>query len=192
MAVELDPEFDEKKAFWTGFIIAARANVDGISAYCREHDVPSKRYYHWFKRLRPEHPEWQDLKVGAGMKKKKAKKPNTEVTERATRRRFSATEKLRILRAVEAAPKGEVASILRREGVYASHLVNWRKEFQESDLEPKKRGPKANPLNGEMRKLKAQNERLEKKLEQANRLIELQKKVSEILGVTLEQLNEED
>jgi transposase len=184
--------YDQEKAYWTEFIDAARKNVGGVREYLREHGITSKQYYRKFSQLRPEHPEWHHLLKGVRVKKKIKQKPRTEVMERATRRRFSAAEKLRILRAVEAAPKGQVASILRREGVYASHLVNWRKEFEESELEPKKRGPKANPLTSEVRKLKAQNERLEKKLEQANRLIELQKKVSEILGVTLEQLDEED
>jgi transposase-like protein len=184
--------FDEEKEFWTDFIEAARANAEGVAAYLRQHGVSKKQYYFRFQRLRSEHPEWEDLFRGGRVTKRKKQKPATEVGERATRRKFSAAEKLRILRAVEVAPKGQVASILRREGVYASHIVNWRKELEQADLEPKKRGPKENPLTSEVQKLKAQNERLEKKLEQANRIIELQKKVSEILGVTLEQSGEED
>jgi transposase len=187
-------EFDQqegKKAQWTKTINAARAHVDGVYAYCRKHGVSKKQYYVWFARLRAEHPDWQNIRRGARVKKK-AKKPPTEVTERASRRRFSAAEKRRIMQAADAAPRGEVAAILRREGIYASHLVNWRREAEQSDLIAKKRGPKANPLLSENRKLKAQNERLEKKLEQANRLIDLQKKVSEILGVTLDKLDDED
>jgi transposase len=187
-------EFDEpedSRSNWTKTIIAARKYVHGVSAYCEEHGVSKKKYYVWFARLRAEHPDWQNIRRRARVKKK-GKKPPTEVTERATRRRFSAAEKRRILQDVDAAPKGEVAAILRREGIYASHLVSWRREAEQSDLNAKKRGPKANPLLSEMRKLKAQNERLEKKLEQANRLIDLQKKVSEILGVTLDKLDDED
>jgi transposase len=180
----------DSRSDWTNTIIAAREHAYGVSAYCREHGVSKKRYYFWFARLRAEHPDWQNIRRGPV--KKKDKKPPTEVTERATRRRFSAAEKRRILQDVGAAPKGEVAAILRREGIYASHLVNWRREAEQLELNAKKRGPKANPLLSEMRKLKAQNERLEKKLEQANRLIDLQKKVSEILGVTLDKFEDED
>src|SRR4051812_23478216 len=85
----------------------------------------------------------------------------TEVTAKPKRRRFSAQEKLRILKEVDACTKpGEQGALLRREGLYSSHLVDWRRARERGDLvalEPKKRGRKpvaVNPLEKEVVELK--------------------------------------
>ena len=113
-----------------------------------------------------------------------AEKPETEVSEKPKRRTFTAAYKKRILEEVDAAAPGTIAVILRREGLYSSHLTKWRADRDRNQT--KKRGPKANPLTDENRRLKADNARLQKKLNQANEIIELQKKVSEILGIAQE------
>jgi len=125
--------------------------------------------------------------------------PDPEVVERPVRRRFTADYKHRILTEVDAAADtGTVGRILRREGLYSSHLTSWRKKREQSQrtaLEPKKRGPKPtpkNPLQAENAKLARENARLNKKLRRAELIIDLQKKVSQILGITLPVLEESD
>lgn len=113
-------------------------------------------------------------------------KPETEVVEKPVRRSFTRAYKMNILKEVDAAPSGTIGSILRREGLYSSHLVKWRAEREERGLSSKKRGPKKNPLTGEVKRLRQENKRLEKRLLQANEIIDLQKKISKILGITLE------
>ena len=123
--------------------------------------------------------------------------PNPEVVEHPTRRRFSADYKRTILAEVDTNPDS-VGKILRREGLYSSHLTAWRKlrdKGQLAALEPKRRGPKPSvdrPTQLENAKLKRENARLNKKLRKAELIIDLQKKVSQILGVTLPALEETD
>jgi transposase-like protein len=184
-----------RERYWTKIILEARAYPAGITAYCRDKNVSQNNYYHWFKRLRVSHPEWHDLanKPGTGQERKASPKkmqPKTEVVEKARRRRFTAGYKAKVLDEIDGASNGQVAAILRREGLYSSHLQNWRTERDVRALEPKKRGPKVNPLANENKKLKADNARLERKLEKANMLIELQKKVAQILGTTLQESDE--
>lgn len=185
----------ERESYWVDIINEARRYKDGVTAYCRDYNISKNNYYAWFKTLRPKYLEWKkDLPHSRSKKKKtrRKKSPETEVTAKATRRQFSASEKARILEEADRTPKGQIGELLRREGIYSSHLQKWRRERESGSLEPKKRGPEANPLNAENRKLRAQNERLEKKLKQAEQIIELQKKVSDILGVTLEPIEFED
>ncbi len=125
--------------------------------------------------------------------------PDPEVVERPVRRHFTANYKQRILAEVDAAADtGTIGRILRREGLYSSHLASWRKtrdQSQRSALEPKRRGPKPspkNPLQAENAKLTRENVRLNKKLRRAELIIDLQKKVSQILGITLPVLEESD
>jgi transposase-like protein len=115
------------------------------------------------------------------------------------RRRFTAAYKQRILAEVEAAAgRGAVGRILRREGLYSSQLTTWRKARANSEraaLAPKKRGPKpvpANPLQAEHTQLQRENARLHKKLHTAELMIDLQKKVSQLLGITLPVLEQND
>lgn len=110
-------------------------------------------------------------------------KPDPEVPERAARRRFTAEEKLRILAETDKAPQGEVAAILRREGIYSSQLATWRHQRKVGALAglSKRRGPKADPLLAENAKLRRQNEKLRKDLEAARLVIDVQKEVSRLL-----------
>lgn len=190
----------EREAYWVGVIDEARRYRDGVTAYCRDCNISKNNYYSWFRRLRPKHSNWKDdLSHNPPKQKKKKqpqpgakKQPETEVLEKATRRIFSPAEKARILKAADEASPGQLGALLRKEGIYASHLQKWRIERATSTLEPKKRGPVANPLTAENRKLKVQNERLLKRLKQAEQIIDIQKKVSEILGVTLQPIQFED
>jgi transposase len=117
--------------------------------------------------------------------------PDPSVDAKAKRRRFTAEYKLRILREVERAKgTGEVGAILRREGLYSSHLVQWR---QQRDRVAKaglvrKRGPKPRREDPRIKKLEREKARLERKLRTAEIIIEYQKKVSELLGIPLKPL----
>jgi len=178
----------ERAAYWTDIIEEARACKRGITAFCIERDLEKENYYQWFRKLRTEHPEWVDLNKGFKNAKKKSKvaspkRPGPEVSDKAKRRTFSLAEKERILAATDNASATERAAILRREGVYAPQLRRWRYESKQKTLEPKKRGPVANPLTAEVRLLTEKNERLQKKLNHAEKIIEVQKKISEILGI---------
>lgn len=117
---------------------------------------------------------------------------DVEVMAKAKRRRFTAQDKLRVLEEVDAATEsGAVGAILRREGLYSSHLAEWRRARAAGELEglaPKKRGPKpvpANPLAKENAELKRALEKAELRAKRAEALVELQKKVSELLGIQL-------
>jgi transposase-like protein len=118
--------------------------------------------------------------------------PDPEVVPRAKRRRFSAEYKLRILEEAEAcSERGQIGSLLRREGLYSSHLTTWRQQREQGQLEalsPKKRGRKPSvdeALAKELAELKRENQRLENRLQQAETIIEVQKKLSGLLGLTL-------
>jgi transposase len=111
----------------------------------------------------------------------------TEVVPKAKRRRFSAAYKLRILREYEACHEpGQKGALLRREGLYSSNLVTWRRQREQgglSGLASKKRGRKADPQVAEIARLERENERLRTRLHQAELIIEVQKKVSQILAL---------
>lgn len=113
--------------------------------------------------------------------------PNPEVTPKAKRRTFSAEYKLRILDEARACrTPGERGGLLRREGLYSSHLTHWRRELREgafAGLKPKKRGRKSDPLAAENAQLKREIARLQAKLERAETIIEVQKKLSQLLGL---------
>lgn len=120
--------------------------------------------------------------------------PDPEVPAKATRRRFTAEYKLRILKEADACTRpGEVGALLRREGLYTSHLTAWRKQRETGALKglaPKRRGRKASPRDTvaeELTKLRRENERLQQKLRAAETIIAAQKKVSEMLGIPLAQ-----
>jgi len=120
-----------------------------------------------------------------------------EVMAKATRRRFSAEYKLRILREAEAcAQPGEIGGLLRREGLYFSNLRTWRAQRQAGELgglAPKKRGPapKAkNPLTAKVAALEREVTRQQARAERAEALVELQKKVAELLGTPLPRTGE--
>jgi transposase-like protein len=111
-----------------------------------------------------------------------------EVLPRAKRRQFSAEYKLRILEEADACTKrGQIGALLRREGLYSSHLSKWRQQRalgQLKGLSPKKRGRKApDPADAELARLRRENERLRSRLEQAEIIIDVQKKLSRLLGL---------
>ena len=114
-------------------------------------------------------------------------RPDPEVLEKARRRRFTAEYKASVLREYEATPKGERGALLRREGLYSSHISKWQEDrnaAQRQALEPRKRGPKPKPQpDPEVVALRKQVARLEHQLQRAQKVIEVQKKISEILGV---------
>jgi transposase len=113
--------------------------------------------------------------------------PDPQVTPKAKRRTFPPEYKLRILdEAVACTRPGERGALLRRERLYSSHLTHWRRELQAgalAGLKPKKRGPKADPLAAENAALRRENARLQAKLERAETIIAVQKKLSDLLGL---------
>lgn len=124
---------------------------------------------------------------------------STEVSARARRRRFSASEKARIVREADACTeRGAIGALLRREGVYASNLASWRKQLRENGaqgLAPKKRGPAPKPKSSAREiELERANRKLEKQLAKSKLIIEFQKKVHELLGIPLKHhgLDEDD
>ena len=114
-----------------------------------------------------------------------------EVPAKAKRRLFTAQYKQEILAESEVcSEEGAIGELLRREGLYSSHLTTWRRQREEGTLQaltPKKRGrkPTLNPLTEENRQLRNENVRLARRLEQAELIIDVQKKVSALLGITL-------
>jgi len=128
-----------------------------------------------------------------------APRPNPEVVADARRRTFTATYKLRILAEADAAAAqpGAIGALQRREGLYSSHLVTWRRERQAGILQgltPHKRGPKSKrtPQVEEMEKLRRENQRLTEQLRKAEIVIDVQKKVGALLGWPLPQAESEE
>ncbi len=119
---------------------------------------------------------------------REAPRPNPEVVARAKRRRFTGEYKQRILTQTDRAKgSGEIGAVLRREGLYSSHLTKWRREREDGitdGLTPQKRGPKSktNPVTIENQKLRRDNERLADRLRKAEIVIDVQKKVAMLLG----------
>ncbi len=120
-----------------------------------------------------------------------------EVLAKATRRRFSAEYKLKILREAEACTQsGAIGALLRREGLYSSNLTTWRAQRERGELlglAPKRRGPapKArNPLATKVAALEREVTRYKARAERAEALVELQKKVAEFLGTELQRNGE--
>ena len=123
--------------------------------------------------------------------------------ERPKRRTFTAEYKLRILdevdRAVSARLPGRVGEILRREGLYSSHLAEWRRERRQGALAAmaaSKRGRRPtvrrDALASENEKLRKQNAQLQKRLAQAELIIDVQKKASQMLGIPLKSVDDEE
>jgi transposase len=113
--------------------------------------------------------------------------PDPEVRPKTKHRRFSAEYKKRILdEAATCTQRGELGALLRREGLYSSLLTQWRRQQAQgalAGLAPKKRGPKPDPQAEEIARLRRENERLQERLQKAETIIEVQKKVSQLLGV---------
>lgn len=117
-------------------------------------------------------------------------RPDPQVPERPVRRRFTAGYKLQVVQQADACNKlGDIGRLLRREGLYSSHLTSWRRQRERGSLDgltPNKRGrkvSKCNPLLPEVERLRKENEQLTNRLKQAELIIEVQKKVSQLLGI---------
>jgi transposase-like protein len=109
--------------------------------------------------------------------------PETEVIVTAQRRQYTTEYKERILAEIDQAREpGAVGAILRREGLYSQLISKWRAQRKAGFPGTGQRGPQANPQAGEIARLKRENERLRTKLERAETIIEVQKKVSLLLG----------
>jgi transposase len=115
--------------------------------------------------------------------------PDPEIGSKAVRRKFTAAYKRRILQEADKGDPGAIAGLLRREGLYSSHLTTWRRQRESGEiagLEPRKRGKKPvpkNPLRVEVQQLTRENQRLQKRLKQAEMIIDVQKKLCEMLGL---------
>jgi len=116
-------------------------------------------------------------------------RPDPQVLEKPTRRRFTAQYKRRILEEADACSQpGQIGALFRREGLYSSLLSAWRRERDKAlseGLGPRKRGRRAgkNPLAERVARLERDNARLRRELEQAKLIIDIQKKTSQLLGI---------
>ena len=125
-------------------------------------------------------------------KRKRTVAAAPELSDRPRRRTFTVQTKLRVLAETDAAADvGGIGAILRREGLYSSILTDWRR-LRDSGalgaLTPAKRGPKRavlNPLAAELARARRENARLGRRLEHAEAIIEVQKKVAALLGIPL-------
>jgi len=121
--------------------------------------------------------------------KDKSQVPDPEVVPRAKRRRYTAEYKLRIVEEADRCSEpGEIGALLRREGIYSSHLSKWRRQRAEGQLQvlaERKRGRKAQEQRvKEVEELRRENERLQVRVQQAELIIEVQKKLSQLLGLS--------
>lgn len=146
-------------------------------------------------------PEWRDdersesSRNGGGLTSANSKEndsssePNPEVSEKPVRRSFSPSYQARIVREADACTeKGQISALLRREGLYSSQLFEWRKKYRrgaQAALQGKKRGRKSTKTSEEKEidRLKKQVASLEKQLHQAETIIDVQKKISDLLGI---------
>jgi transposase-like protein len=112
--------------------------------------------------------------------------PDPEVPAKARRRGFTTEYKLSILRETDACKHpGEIGALLRREGLYSSHLTLWRKQRAQGILGSRRRGPKPTRPDPHTLELERENRRLKKQLQRAQTIIDVQKKVSTLLGIPL-------
>lgn len=119
-----------------------------------------------------------------------------EVLEKPVRRKFTAAYKLKIVEAAARCTEiGQIGALLRREGLYSSHLSTWRNQQQQGQLqalEDNKRGRKATipqPVKKELEQLRRENQRLRQKMQQAELIIDIQKKASQLMGISLNPAN---
>ena len=110
--------------------------------------------------------------------------PDPQVVPKAERRRFSAEYKLRILAEADRCTEhGQMGALLRREGLYSSHLTTWRRQRDQGTLSGK-RGRKSDPQAAEIKRLEQENERLRTRLARAEHIIDVQKKLAQLLGTS--------
>lgn len=122
--------------------------------------------------------------------------PDPGVDERPKRRRFTAEYKLRILRDADRCKPGELGALLRREGLYSSHLTAWRQQrdrIAQAGLAARRRGPKASTVvDPRVKQLERENAKLQRRLARAELMLEIQKKASEMLGIPLRRLDDDE
>ncbi len=194
-----------KEKYWAKIIEAARRYPKGVTEYCRVMNVSKDNYYQWFKRLRAQHPEWHDLtnrpevistNTASGYLREKRtttseadgnnERPDTEVAVRTQRRKWTASDRARVLEETDNLSGPDLAAAIRREGLYVHTLNKWRTQRDLLKIATeKKTSAKGNPLSAENKKLKEENARLQKRLQKATEIIDLQKKISEVLGIAL-------
>ena len=123
-------------------------------------------------------------------------KIETEVVAKAKRRQYTAEYKLQILQELdESQGREEAGALLRREGLYSSLVGKWREQRERgslSKLSGQRRGPKADPNAAELVRLQRENKRLQGRLERAELIIEVQKKVVQLVGTSVTETNEAD
>ena len=127
-----------------------------------------------------------------------AGRPATEVTAKAKRRRFTAEEKRRVLQAAAACTqRGELGALLRREGLYSSHLMKWREQAERGQiagLTPRRRGPEPKVVDARDQQLAEQQRliaKLTRRVQRAEAIIDVQKKLSQVLGIALPPIDDE-
>ena len=122
----------------------------------------------------------------------KAARPDPEVLEKPVRRQFTAAYKLEMVQAADRCTElGQIGALLRREGLYSSQLSTWRNQRQQGQLQAladNKRGCKAtipHPVQQELAQLRRENQQLRHKMQQAELIIDIQKKASQLMGISL-------
>jgi transposase len=124
------------------------------------------------------------LGVTNGNRRAMTQVPDPQVVPKAERRRFSAEYKLSILaEADRCTERGRIGALLRREGLYSSHLTAWRQQREQGTL-GQKGGRKPDPQAAEIKRLQRENERLRTRLERAEHIIDVQKKLAQLLGTS--------
>ena len=126
----------------------------------------------------------------------RAADPDPKVSATVQRRRFTAEYRLRILAQADACKKrGDVGALLRREGLYSSLLTKWRRQRETGalrEMRGRRRGPTPRAVDPRVQQLETENRRLQRKLQRAETIITLQKKVAEILGIPLTPLDDDE
>jgi transposase-like protein len=124
------------------------------------------------------------LGMANGSRPTMTQEPDPQVVPKAERRRFSAEYKLRILTEADRCTEhGQIGALLRREGLYSSHLTTWRRQRDQGTL-GQKRGRKPDPQAAEIKRLQRENEQLRVRLERAEHIIDVQKKLAQLLGTS--------
>ncbi len=132
-------------------------------------------------------------RMPAAVETLRAATPDPEVPAKVERRHFTAEYRRRMLKEADACQAhGEIGALLRREGLYSSHLANWRRQREQGELvtgRARRRGPTPTLVDPRVKQLEVENRRLQRKLARAETIITLQKKVAEILGIPLKPLD---
>ena len=184
---------EARAKYWTKIIEEARRYPAGVTAYLRFMNLDKNTYYHYFKKLRAQHPEWHDLtnrpEIPGGARESSTEDSTNEVLDtqvvlNSRRRKWTIKDKTRILEETDNASPKELASILRREGLYVHTLNKWRTARDMMDMAQTKnaKSSKSSSDAATNKKLREENAKLQKKLRQATEIITLQKKISDMMS----------